>query len=259
MPPSQPAPGLSMLQPGCACPTWATVGAEVLSGALSIQQRSGDETQLEGHLGSVPAAASWGHLHTSSARSQGRVLGQLAAGHGGSGKLPTETDGRLLAGVRGSSETPRRAPASWGGPGAGSTDNEIPDLRHVDCARQSDSGLPLARGQAGVSGCPPRCRHREGAPGPGMRAAARGQPRLAVELPGALGQSGGAAVPAQGRLRPGPEVSATPATHLPFPWGPHDPGQALAAGPAFPALPSTRCAESLPALFVRTVPRGLRS
>ena len=31
----------------------------------------------------------------------------------------------------------------------------IPDLRHVDCARQSDSGLPLARGQAGVSGCPP--------------------------------------------------------------------------------------------------------
>ena len=155
MPPSQPAPGLSMLQPGCACPTWATVGAEVLSGALSIQQRSGDETQLEGHLGSVPAAASWGHLHTSSARSQGRVLGQLAAGHGGSGKLPTETDGRLLAGVRGSSETPRRAPASWGGPGAGSTDNEIPDLRHVDCARQSDSGLPLARGQAGLSGCPP--------------------------------------------------------------------------------------------------------
>lgn len=155
MPPSQPAPGLSMLQPGCACPTWATVGAEVLSGALSIQQRSGDETQLEGHLGSVPAAASRGHLHTSSARSQGRVLGQLAAGHGGSGKLPTETDGRLLAGVRGSSETPRRAPASWGGPGAGSTDNEIPDLRHVDCARQSDSGLPLARGQAGLSGCPP--------------------------------------------------------------------------------------------------------
>jgi hypothetical protein len=37
-------------------------------------------------------------------------------------------------------------------------------------------------------------RHREGAPGTGVPAPARGQSRLAVELPGTLGQSGGAAL-----------------------------------------------------------------
>ena len=52
------------------------------------------------------------------------------------------------------------------------------------------------------------CRHREGAPGPGVRAAARGQPRLAVELPGALGQGGGAAVPAARRPGQDAEVSS---------------------------------------------------
>lgn len=41
-------------------------------------------------------------------------------------------------------------------------------------------------------------RNREGSSSSGLQAPPRGQPRLAVELPGALGEGGGAAVSAEG-------------------------------------------------------------
>lgn len=44
-------------------------------------------------------------------------------------------------------------------------------------------------------------RHREGPPGARLQAPPRRQPQLAVELPGALGEGGGAAVPAEGGQR----------------------------------------------------------
>lgn len=43
-------------------------------------------------------------------------------------------------------------------------------------------------------------RHREGSPGTRLQAPSRSQPRLAVELSGALGEGGGAAVPTKGGL-----------------------------------------------------------
>lgn len=49
-------------------------------------------------------------------------------------------------------------------------------------------------------------RHREGSPGAGLQTPLCCQPRLAVELSGALGEGGGAAVPAKGRLLQDAEV-----------------------------------------------------
>lgn len=101
-------------------------------------------------------------------------------------------------------------------------DPDAPDrATHLIAARAGKGRLPSGpAGPAhagwplpGAMGCAvpgsehlvPR-RHGEGAPGPGVRPAARGQPRLAVELPGAVGPRGGAAIPAERRLRQSPAV-----------------------------------------------------
>lgn len=59
------------------------------------------------------------------------------------------------------------------------------------------------------SDCPVKTRHREGSPGAGLQAPSRGQPRLAVELLGALGEGGGAALPAEGGLLQDAKVGET--------------------------------------------------
>lgn len=58
-------------------------------------------------------------------------------------------------------------------------------------------------------------RHREGSSGAGLQAPPCRQPRLAVELSGALGEGGGAAVPAEGGLLQDAEVkrSFRPCSH----------------------------------------------
>ena len=103
--------------------------------------------------------------------------------------LPEAPGSRLWSGYRRRETGPFRSHHM-----AGPALRAVPSRAPAVPAAPSPDDRPVAHGGSEQSACARR--HGEGAPGPGLRAAARGQPRLAVELPGALGQGGGAALPA---------------------------------------------------------------